>query len=123
MARSLNRATLIGNLVKDVEYKVTPQGTPISTFIVATNRSWKTTTGEQKEDTEFHRIVAWQKLADICVKFLKKGSKVYVEGRMASKKLDNGTYMHEIVSDDVIVLDKAPTVEKAVEVVKEEVKE
>ena len=126
MSKSVNRAELIGNLVKDVEFKVTPTGTPIATFVVATNRSWKTSAGELKEETEFHRVVAWQKLADICAKLLKKGSKVYVEGRMASKKLDNGTYMHEVVADDVIILDKAPMVEKPTEPVKavvEEVKE
>ena len=66
MARSLNRAQIIGNVVKDGEYKLTPQNTPICIFTVATNRSWKTSTGELKEEADYHRVVAWQKLADIC---------------------------------------------------------
>ena len=106
MARSLNRAQVIGNVVKDAEYKVTPQNTPICIFTVATNRNWKTAAGEVKEETDFHRVVAWQKLAEICSQFIKKGVKVYVEGRISNKRLEDGTYMHEIVADDVIVLDR-----------------
>ncbi len=106
MAKNINRAELLGNVVRDAEYKVTAQNTPICTFAVATNRSWKTSLGEAKEDVDFHRIVAWQKLAEICGQLIKKGTKVYVEGRMSNKKLEDGTYSHEIVADDVIVLDK-----------------
>lgn len=106
MARSLNRAQLIGNVVKDAEYKVTAQNTPICTFTVATNRNWKTAAGDLKEESDFHRIVAWQKLADICNQFIKKGVKVYIEGRISNKRMEDGTYMHEIVADDVIILDR-----------------
>lgn len=114
MSRSLNRAQIIGNAVKDGEFKLTPSNTPICTFTVATNRSWKTAAGELKEETDFHRIVAWQKLAEICKLSIKKGVKVYVEGRISSKKLEDGTYVHEIVADDVIVLDRVKTEEPTV---------
>lgn len=105
--RSLNRATIIGNVVKDADYRITTQNTPMCFFSVATNRGWKTSLGEEKEEAEFHRVVAWQKLAEICNQFVKKGVKVYVEGRMSTKKLEDGTYVHEIVADDIIVLEKS----------------
>jgi single-strand DNA-binding protein len=65
-SRSLNRVILIGNLTRDPELKYTPNGTAVCTFGVATNRSWTTQDGQTKEDTQFHRIVAWQKLAELC---------------------------------------------------------
>lgn len=106
MSKSLNRAELIGNVVKDAEYKTTSQNTPLCIFVVATNRIWKTSTGEAKEEADFHRIVAWNKLAEICSQIVKKGAKVYVEGRISNKKLDDGTFVHEIVAEDIIVLDR-----------------
>ena len=76
-SRSLNKVTLIGNLTRDPELKYTPQGTAVCSFGVATNRGWTTKTGETKEDVQFHRIVAWQKLAELCANLLAKGRKVY----------------------------------------------
>jgi single-strand DNA-binding protein len=85
MARSLNRVQLIGNLTRDPELRYTPQGTAVCSFGLATNRSWTTETGEKKEEAEFHRIVAWNKLAELCSQFLTKGKKVYLEGRLSTK--------------------------------------
>jgi single-strand DNA-binding protein len=85
MARSLNRAQLIGNLTRDPELRYTPSGTAVCSFSIATNRNWTTDTGEKKEEVEFHRIVAWNKLAELCSQFLTKGRKVFVEGRITTR--------------------------------------
>jgi single-strand DNA-binding protein len=109
MARSLNKVQLIGNLTKDPELRYTPNGTAVVSFSIATNRSWKTDTGEAKEDTEFHRIVAWNKLAEICSQFLSKGRKCYVEGRLSTRDWTgkDGTKKQttEVIIDDMILLD------------------
>ena len=85
MAKSLNRVQLIGNLTRDPELRYTPNGTAVCSFGVATNRNWTTDAGEKKDDAEFHNIVAWNKLAELCSQFLVKGSKVFVEGRLATR--------------------------------------
>lgn len=109
MARSLNKAELIGNLTRDPELRYTPQGTAVCTFGLATNRQWTTDTGDKKEDVEFHRIVAWNKLAELCAQLLAKGRKVYVEGRLQTRRwtaqdgADRTTT--EIVINDMIILD------------------
>lgn len=107
MARSLNKATLIGNLTRDPEMKFTPQGHAVTTFGIATNRDWKVE-GEKKEETEFHNIVAWNKLAELCNQLLKKGTKIYVEGRLQTRDWvdEKGSkhYRTEIVAEDMIVL-------------------
>lgn len=109
MARSLNKVTLIGNLTRDPELRYTPQGTAVCTFGVATNRQWTTEGGEKKEDVEFHRIVAWNKLAEICSQLLTKGRKVYVEGRLQTRSWTgqdgNQRTTTEIVINDMIILD------------------
>lgn len=114
MARSLNKAQLIGNLTRDPELRYTPQGSAVCTFGIATNRSW-TTDGEKKEDTEFHRIVAWNKLAELCSQLLSKGRKVYVEGRISSRSWtgQDGAQRNttEIVIEDMVILDSRRTVE------------
>jgi single-strand DNA-binding protein len=107
MARSLNKVTLIGNLTRDVELRYTPQGTPIAAFGVATNRQWKT--GDQvKEATEFHNIVAWNKLGELCSQLLVKGSRVYVEGRLQTRDWVDQSgakrYRTEIIIDEMIFL-------------------
>jgi single-strand DNA-binding protein len=110
MARSLNKVMLIGNLTRDPEMRYTPQGTAVCTFGVATNRSWTTESGEKKEDVEFHNIVAWNKLAEICAQLLKKGRKVYVEGRLSTRSWQgqDGTQKQrtEVVINDMVILDK-----------------
>jgi single-strand DNA-binding protein len=109
MARSLNKVTLIGNLTRDPELRYTPQGTAVCTFGIATNRQWSTDSGEKKEDVEFHRIVAWQKLAELCAQLLGKGRKVYVEGRLQTRKWTGQDNVErtttEIVISDMIILD------------------
>ncbi|MCL6096070.1 MAG: single-stranded DNA-binding protein [Patescibacteria group bacterium] len=109
MARSLNRVQLIGNLTRDPELRYTPQGTAVCSFSIATNRNWTTDTGEKKEEVEFHRIVAWNKLAELCSQFLVKGRKVFVEGRLTTRSWTaqdgNQKQTTEIVISDMILLD------------------
>jgi single-strand DNA-binding protein len=109
MARSLNKAELIGNLTRDPELRYTPSGTAVCSFGIATNRSWTTDTGEKHEETEFHRIVAWNKLAELCSQFLVKGRKVYVQGRLTTRSWtgQDGAQKSttEIVIEDMILLD------------------
>lgn len=110
-SRSLNRVTLIGNLTRDPELKYTPQGTAVCSFAVATNRNWVTATGEIKEDVQYHRLVAWQKLAELCGKLLSKGKRVYLEGRITYRSYvgKDGVQRNitEIVLDDFVLLDSA----------------
>ena len=113
MARSLNRVQLIGNLTRDPELRYTPSGTAVCSFSVATNRSWTTDTGEKKDEVEFHRIVAWNKLAELCSQFLTKGRKVFVEGRLTTRQwsAQDGTQKQttEIIINDMILLDNKRT--------------
>jgi len=115
-SRSLNKVILIGNLTRDPELRFTPAGTAVCTFGVATNRSWTTQTGETKEETEFHRIVAWNKLGELCSQLLAKGRKVYVEGRLATHSWtgQDGTQRTttEIVIEDMIILDSKKIVKE-----------
>lgn len=109
MARSLNKVELIGNLTRDPELRYTPQGTPVCSFGLATNRSWTTDSGEKKEEAEFHRIVAWNKLGELCSQLLTKGRKIYVEGRLANRSWtgQDGAQRNitEIIINDMIILD------------------
>lgn len=109
MSRSLNRVQLIGNMTKDPELRYTPSGTAVCTFSIATNRSWTTDSGEKKEDAEFHRIVAWAKLAELCSQYLTKGRKVYVEGRLSTRSWQgqdgNQRSTTEIIISDMMILD------------------
>jgi single-strand DNA-binding protein len=108
-ARSLNKVMLIGNLTRDPELKYTTSGAAVATFGVATNKSWKDENGEQKELAEFHNIVAWNKLAEICQQLLAKGMKVYVEGSLNTRswEADDGSkrYSTEVRITDMILLD------------------
>lgn len=107
--KSLNKVQLIGNLTRDPEMKYTPTGTAVVTFSIATNRQWTNDQGEKKDEADFHRCVAWSKLAEICANLLKKGRKVYVEGRIQTRSWqgqDGQTrYTTEIVISDMILLD------------------
>ena len=108
-ARSENMAVIIGNLTRDPELRHTPQGHAVVGFGVATNRQWTTSEGEKREDTQFHEITAWNRLAEICDEFLTKGRKVYIKGRLRTRNWDDesGTrhYRTEIVAEDMIILD------------------
>lgn len=108
-ARSLNKVTLIGNMTRDPELRYTPQGTAVCTFGLATNRTWVTDGGDKKEETEWHRIVAWNKLAELCSQLLFKGRRIYVEGRLQTRQWTGQDgqprQATEIVIEDMIVLD------------------
>ena len=110
MGRSLNKAMLIGNLGKDPELRYTTSGVAVATFSLATNEQWKDQDGNAQERTEWHNIVAWKKLAEICGEWLKKGKKVYVEGRIQNRSYDDKNtgakrYITEIVAENIIMLD------------------
>lgn len=108
-ARSLNKVMLIGNLTRDPELRYTPQGTAVCTLGLATNRSWVVESGEKREETEFHRIVAWNKLAELCSQLLFKGRRIYVEGRLQTRQWtgQDGSQRQatEVVIEDMIILD------------------
>lgn len=107
--RSLNRVTLIGNLTRDPELKYTPSGSAVCTFGIATNREWTDSSGQKQEGAEFHRIVAWGKLGEICSQLLQKGRKVFVEGRLQTRqwKTQDGSdkQVTEIVIEEMMALD------------------
>lgn len=108
-ARSLNKVFLIGNLTRDPEMRYTNSGTPVVTFGMATNKSWKDSEGETKELAEFHNLVAWNKMAEICQQLLAKGMKVFIEGSLNTRSWegDDGVtrYKTEIRVDEMILLD------------------
>lgn len=110
MARSLNKAMLIGNLGGDPELRHTASGVPVVTFRLATNWTRRTDDGRTEENTEWHNIVAWRRLAEICEQYLGKGSKVYIEGRIQTRSWEDANsgqrrYMTEVVADQMIMLD------------------
>ena len=109
MARSLNKVTLIGNLTRDPELKYTPSGAAVCTIGLATNRQWTTDSGEKKEDAEFHKLVAWNKLAELCSQLIGRGRRVYVEGRIQYREIVDVNNLRkqvsEIIIDDMIILD------------------
>lgn len=113
MAGSLNKVMLIGNVTKDVELKTIKTGNNVVAFSIATNREWKDQNGSKQEQAEFHNIVAWGKLAEICGKFLKKGQKCYIEGRLQTRRWETedgkGRQQTEIVADTMIMLNRPNT--------------
>lgn len=106
-SRSWNRVELIGNLTRDPEMRYTPSGAAVVTFTIATNRTF-VSDGEKKEEADFHRCVAWNKLAELCSQLLKKGNKVFVSGRLQNRSWETPEgqtrYITEIVIEDMIVL-------------------
>lgn len=107
--KSLNKVVLMGNLTRDPELKYTPTGTAVCTIGLATNRTWTSNTGEAKEEVQFHRVIAWQKLAELCGKLLVKGRRVYVEGRLVYRsyvgKDGQQKNITEIIMSDFILFD------------------
>lgn len=103
--RSVNKVVLMGHLVADPECSVLKTGQMVAKFKVATNRDWKSSNGEKQEVTDYHRIITWNKLAEICGKYLKKGYAVYMEGRIMNRVYNNDKgekrSMTEIVADIV----------------------
>lgn len=110
MSMSLNRAQIIGNLTRDPEVRQTGSGRSVANFGVATSSRWTDSSGQLQEKTEFHNVVAWGKLADICVQYLRKGSKVFVEGRLQTRDWEGEDgvkrYRTEIIADNMIMLDR-----------------
>ncbi|CAN5429844.1 single-stranded DNA-binding protein [soil metagenome] len=108
MSRSLNKAIIIGNLGSDPEIRTISSGTRVANFSVATSRRWTSSAGEQQEKTEWHRIVAWDKLADIAERYLKKGERIYIEGEIEYRSYEDKDgvtkYMTEIRAREMIML-------------------
>jgi single-strand DNA-binding protein len=107
---SLNKVMLIGHLGSDPETRYTPDGTPVCNFSIATSEKWNDkATGEKKERTEWHRIVVWRRLAEICGEYLSKGRQVYVEGKLQTRPWEKDgitRYTTEIIANDVHFLGK-----------------
>jgi single-strand DNA-binding protein len=110
MAGSLNKVLLIGNVGRDPEMRYLQSGEPVTTFSVATNRRWTGGDGQPREETEWHNVVAWRKLAEQCNEFLSKGRKVYIEGRLQTRSWDDQAtgqkrFRTEIIADRMLMLD------------------
>lgn len=112
MSRGLNKVMIIGNLGRDPDMRYTPGGKPVTTFSVATSRSWVTSDGERKEATEWFSIVSWGNLAEICHQYLRKGSRVYVEGHLQTRTKEDAEghkhYRTELVASEMLILDPRP---------------
>lgn len=108
----LNKAMIIGRLTRDPEVRTTASGKNVASFSVATSYTWKDANGVQQEKTEFHNVIAWGKLGDICGQYLKKGKKTYIEGRLQTRDWvgQDGLkrYRTEIIADNMIMLDSKP---------------
>ena len=108
MGRGLNKVMIIGRLGRDPELRYTPSGRAVTTFTVATTRSWNTSNGERRSETEWFNVVAWGSLAEICNQLLRKGSQVYIEGRLHTRRWEdeNGVRHQrtEIVANEMVVL-------------------
>lgn len=112
---NLNKALIIGNLTRDPEVRTTPSGQAVATLGIATNRRWTDKSGQKQEQTEYHNVVCWRRLAEIAGQYLKKGSKVYVEGRLQTRSWDDQTgvkkYRTEIIAERLVMLDRRGTTE------------
>ncbi|MFQ5854420.1 MAG: single-stranded DNA-binding protein [Anaerolineae bacterium] len=112
MSRGLNKVMLIGRLGRDPEMRYTPGGKPVTSFSLATNRTWVTADGERRKATEWFNVVAWRELAEICHQYLSKGSRVYIEGRLQTRSWESADgqrhFRTEVVADEMILLDRGP---------------
>jgi single-strand DNA-binding protein len=112
MSRSINKVFLLGNLTRDPEMKQSAGKKPMCTFGLATNRTWTSYDGEKHDEPEYHRIVAWDKLAETCHQYLRKGRKVHIEGRLQTRvytdKDEVKREVTEIVLEEMVMLDKMP---------------
>ena len=110
MAKSINMVVILGNLTRAPELRYTPAGHAVCSFGVATNRMWITAEKERREEVEFHNVVAWNRLAEICSQYLTKGQKVYIQGRLQTRTWDGQDKVRhsrtEIVADDMVMLQR-----------------
>lgn len=110
MANSLNKAMLIGNLTRDPELRKTTSGQSVCSFSIATNRVYTDASGQKKDQPDYHNVVAWGKLGEICAQYLVKGKKVYIDGRMQTRDWEGQDgqkkYRTEIVAENMIMLDR-----------------
>lgn len=110
MASSLNKAMLIGNLTRDPELRKTTTGQSVCSFSIATNRVYTDASGQKKENADYHNIVAWGRLAEICAQYLTKGKKVYIDGRIQTRDWEGQDgqkkYRTEIIAENMIMLDR-----------------
>ena len=108
MTRGLNKVLLIGHLGCDPEMRYTPSGRPVTSFSLATSRSWTSADGERREETEWFNIVAWGNLAEICKQYLSNGQQVYIEGRLQTRSWEDETgkkhFRTEVVASEMIML-------------------
>lgn len=107
MSKSVNSVHILGNLGGDPELKHTASQVPVVNFTVATSESWVNKEGVKEERTEWHRVVAWRKLAEICNEYLRKGQQVYIEGKLQTRSWDQDgskRYMTEIIADEMVML-------------------
>jgi single-strand DNA-binding protein len=109
MTRGLNKVLIIGRVGRDPEMRYTPSGRPVTTFSVGTSRTWNTSDGERRTETEWFNVVAWSNLAEICKQYLAKDRLVYIEGRLQTRHWDdqegNKHSATEIVASEMIMLD------------------
>jgi single-strand DNA-binding protein len=117
-AKDLNKVMVIGRLGKDPEMRYTAGGSPVTTFSVAAGRQWKDGSGEAREETEWFNVVTWNKLAEICNEHLRKGSRVYIEGRLQTRQWQDQEgqtrYRTEVIANDMIMLDSRGARESSV---------
>lgn len=115
MARTLNKVMIIGNVGREPDLKFTPSGIPVASFRLATTDSWKDRNGKWQEHTDWHTIVAWRGLAEVCHKILTKGAKIYIEGKLQSRTIDDKNNRRiqivEVVAENMLVLDGKRTKE------------
>ena len=113
MGRGLNKVMIIGNVGRDPEMRYTPSGRPVTSFSVATGRTWTSADGERHEETEWFNVVAWGNLGEICNTHLSKGQQVYVEGRLQTRGWEDSSgkkhFRTELVANEMILLDRQPT--------------
>jgi single-strand DNA-binding protein len=108
MGRGLNKVMIIGNLGRDPEMRYTPSGKPVTSFSLASSRSWVSSDGERREETEWFNVVAWGNLAEICNQHLSKRQQVYIEGRLQTRSWEDGNgqrhFRTEVVANEMIIL-------------------
>lgn len=112
MSRGLNKVMIIGHLGREPEMRYTPSGRPVTSFSVATSRTWNSPDGERREETEWFNVVSWGNLAEICKQYLTKGQQVYVEGRLQTRRWEDQEgkkhYTTEVVANEMIMLGDRP---------------